>query len=141
MSGPGRLLGIDFGTVRVGLAISDSARRIASPLTTYTRRDANHDASFFCNLVKTEEVAGLVVGLPMHTDGREGKKAQEARVFGNWLAEVTHLSVAFWDERFTTVEAEQSLLDAGLTRKRRKSRRDQLAAQIMLQAYLEDQNV
>jgi putative Holliday junction resolvase len=79
----------------------------------------------------------VVVGLPVHLDGREGVKAVEARAFGRWLAEVTDLPVVFWDERFTTVEAESALWSAGLTHKKRRARRDRVAAQIMLQAYLD----
>ena len=137
MSSHGRLLGIDFGDVRIGLAICDAAQVIASPLATYVRADAEGDARFFQQLVMSESVAGLVVGLPIHLDGREGEKAAQARAFGRWLAEITKLPVVFWDERFTTVDAERALLDAGLTNRRRKARRDRVAAQIMLQAYLD----
>jgi putative Holliday junction resolvase len=77
------------------------------------------------------------VGLPVHLSGREGSKAAAARSFGKWLAEMTGLPVTFWDERFTTVEAESYLWAAGLTHRRRKDRRDQVAAQILLQAYLD----
>src|SRR5262249_13165904 len=106
-------------------------------LETYRRGDRRRDADHFRQLVEREEVAGLVVGLPIHLDGREGQKAAEARAFGGWLGEVTGLPVVFWDERFTTVEAESFLWEAGLTHKRRKARRDQVAAQILLQAYLD----
>jgi putative Holliday junction resolvase len=132
-----RLVGVDYGQVRVGLAISDAGRLIASPLITYTRRDPEHDAAWFHTLIEREEVGALVVGLPVHLDGREGQKAAEARTFGGWLAEVTGLPVVYWDERFTTVEAESFLAAAGLTDKRRKSRRDRVAAQILLQSYLD----
>src|SRR5262249_8524125 len=101
------------------------------------RRDRNQDARYLQQVVADEEIGGFVVGLPVHTDGREGQKAGEARAFGRWLGEVTGLPVAFWDERFTTVEAEEVLWTAGLTQKRRKARRDQVAAQILLQAYLD----
>jgi putative Holliday junction resolvase len=133
----GRLLGVDYGTVRVGLAISDPDRILASPLATYTRRDTDADAAFFKQLVAAEEVVGLVVGLPVHTDGREGVKAQEARAYGQWLGVVTGLPVVFADERFTTVFAESALWNAGLSHKRRKERRDRVAAQMMLQAHLD----
>ena len=132
-----RLLGVDYGTVRLGLAVSDRDRKIASPLVTYTRRGAAQDAAFFRCLVAAEEIAALVVGLPVHLDGREGEKAREARAFGSWLGATTQLPVTYWDERFTTVEAEAHLIDAGLTRKRRKQRRDRVAAQILLQAFLD----
>jgi putative Holliday junction resolvase len=132
-----RLLGVDYGSVRVGLAISDPDRIVASPLATYTRRDADADAAYVRALVAAEEVGGLVVGLPVHLDGREGVKAQEARAYGAWLKEVTGLPVVFYDERFTTVQAESALWNAGLTHKRRKERRDRVAAQMLLQAYLD----
>jgi putative Holliday junction resolvase len=128
---------VDFGRVRVGLALSDPDRKIAFPLTTYQRQGAVRDAEYFRNLVKEEAVAALVVGLPLHCDGREGDKAAEARAFGTWLAETTGLPVTYWDERFTTVEAESSLWAAGLTHQQRKARRDRVAAQILLQAYLD----
>jgi putative Holliday junction resolvase len=133
-----RLLGIDFGTVRIGLAVTDPDRKIAFPKSTYVRVSKEEDAEFLQKLVQDEEIGAIVVGLPMHVNGREGKKAAEARAFGRWLHDLTGLPVAYWDERFTTVEAEAALWSAGLTHKRRKDRRDRVAAQIMLQAYLED---
>jgi putative holliday junction resolvase len=132
-----RLLGVDYGHVRIGLAVSDTDRRIASPLATYRRRDSERDALYFHELIAQEEIAQIVVGLPLHLDGREGLKAREARAYGKWLSEETGLEVIFWDERFSTVEAESALWDAGLTHKRRKARRDRVAAQMFLQAYLD----
>jgi putative Holliday junction resolvase len=132
-----RLLGVDFGRVRIGLAISDPDRRLASPLATYQRRDAAQDSAYFRSLIVEERVGALVVGLPVHLDGNEGPKAVEARAFGRWLGETTGLPVVYYDERFTTVQAEAALWDAGLTHKRRKARRDRVAAQILLQAYLD----
>lgn len=136
MTAKGRLLGVDYGTVRIGLAVSDPDRIIASPLATYTRRDPEADANYFRELVQAESIVGLVVGLPVHLSGREGQKAIEARAFGKWLAEIAKLPLVFYDERFTTVQAESALWDAGLTHKRRKDRRDRVAAQMLLQAYL-----
>jgi putative Holliday junction resolvase len=133
----GRLLGIDHGTVRVGLAISDPDRIIASPIGTLERDNPDADAAYFRKLVESERVVGLVVGLPVHLDGREGTKAAEARAYGAWLKEITTLPVVFADERFSTVEAENALWNAGLTHRKRKDRRDRVAAQIMLQAYLD----
>jgi putative Holliday junction resolvase len=132
-----RLLGVDYGSVRVGLAVSDSERKIAFPLTTYERRDMEHDTAYFVQLVDQEQVGQLVVGLPVHLSGHEGPKAGEARAFGRWLAEITGLPVLFWDERFTSVEAENALWSAGLTHKKRKARRDRVAAQILLQSYID----
>jgi putative Holliday junction resolvase len=132
-----KLLGVDYGTARVGLAVTDPDRKFSFPLATYHRRKRDEDAAFFRDLVVREEVGGLVIGLPLHTDGREGQKAAEARAFGAWLGEITGLPAAFFDERFTTAQAESALWSAGLTHAKRKERRDRVAAQILLQAYLE----
>jgi len=88
-------------------------------------------------LVRQNEVERIVVGLPLHTSGREGRLAELVRAFGDWLAAVTGQQVIYFDERYTTVEAEQRLQGAGLKRRKRKPLRDQLAAQILLQAYLD----
>jgi putative Holliday junction resolvase len=133
----GRVLGVDYGSVRIGLAVSDVERRIASPHATYERRGLDQDTFFFKEQIEQEEIKLIVVGLPVHSDGREGEKAKEARTFGQWLAGVSALPVVFWDERFTTVEAEGHLLAAGMTRKRRRDRRDRVAAQILLQSFLD----
>ena len=79
----------------------------------------------------------FVVGLPVHNDGQESQKSYEAREFGKWLGATTNVPVDYFDERFTTAQAEEHLLAAGLTKKRRKERLDMLAAQILLTAYLE----
>jgi putative holliday junction resolvase len=133
----GQLAGIDFGTVRIGVAVTDVERRIASPLDNYTRRGEVADAEYFRKLLAREQITGFVVGLPVHLDGRESQKSAEARKFGAWLAQVTSVGVVFFDERFTTAEAEEALLGAELTKKQRKARLDKLAAQILLTAYLE----
>ncbi len=134
-----RIAGIDYGTKRIGIAITDPAQSIASPLETYARRDDTQDAARFRRLVEEERIARFVVGLPVHLDGRESQKSTEARRFGAWLAEVTGRQVEFFDERFTTHEAEIYLSGAKLTKKKRQARLDKLAAQIMLTAYLERQ--
>jgi putative Holliday junction resolvase len=132
-----RLLGVDFGSVRIGLAVTDPDRKIASPLSIYTRRDSAADAAFFQELAAEHDVGLFVVSLPIHLSGEEGEKARQARAFGQWLQEVTARRVVFWDERFTTVQAESALWDARLSHKQRKQRRDKVAAQMLLQAYLE----
>ncbi|MGQ9575531.1 MAG: Holliday junction resolvase RuvX [Thermoguttaceae bacterium] len=136
-SPPGRVAGIDYGTVRIGIAISDPMRTVASPYESYTRRGPKQDAERLRRLVTEEGITLFVVGLPVHLDGRESQQSAEARQFGQWLGQVTGVPVELFDERFTTTEAERLLLEAGLTRKRRNSRRDMLAAQVLLSAYLE----
>ena len=133
----GRIAGIDFGDVRVGIAVTDVDQKLASPYENYTRGDAAADARRFRRLIVEEQIVGFVVGLPVWGSGQESQKSREARRFGHWLANETGAPVCFFDERYTTVEAEQLLEAAQLSRKRRKQRRDMVAAQIMLTAYLE----
>jgi putative Holliday junction resolvase len=133
----GRVAGIDYGQMRIGIAISDPERKIVSPLENYTRRGPHLDARRFRRLVADEAVVLFVVGLPLHMDGRESEKSAEARQFGQWLGQVTGVPVEFYDERLTSREAEQLLLAADMSRKGRKKRLDMLAAQIMLREYLE----
>jgi len=134
---PTRIAGIDYGDVRIGVAVADPAVGIASPLANYTRVGREADAAWFCRLAQQERIARFVVGLPVHLDGRESPKSREARAFGAWLGEVTGVPVEFFDERFTSHEAEEHLIAAGLTRQQRRARLDKLAAQILLTAYLE----
>lgn len=133
----GKLLGIDFGTVRIGIALCDPDRIIASPYEILIRKTEEKDLKYFKDLVAQEKIVGLVLGLPLHLDGRLSDKAQEAIRFGDLLEKATGLPVEYMDERFTSVEAEHFLLDAGLTRKKRKERIDKVAAQILLSVYLE----
>lgn len=133
----GRLAGVDFGTVRIGIATTDADRTLASPCETYAVRSPTADAEYFRRLVRQERIVGFVVGLPVHTHGGESQKSVQARQFGAWLAGVTDLPVEYFDERFTTQDAEALLMAAGLTKKQRRARLDRLAAQIMLTTYLQ----
>ena len=133
----GRVAAVDYGTVRIGIAVSDPLRQIASPYENYVRQGEQADARRFQRLVAEEDVKLFVVGLPVHLDGRESTKSAEARRFGQWLAEATGVRVEYFDERFTSAHAEELLLGADLSRKQRKARRDKLAAQILLAAWLE----
>jgi putative holliday junction resolvase len=132
-----RIAGIDYGTVRIGIATANLSVGIAGPFETYARRNERLDAEYFRRLATEERIDRFVVGLPVHLSGGESQKSREARVFGDWLAATTGVAVEYFDERYTSAEAEEMLLSAGLTKKRRKERLDQLAAQIMLTAYLE----
>jgi putative Holliday junction resolvase len=132
-----RIAGIDYGTVRIGIALADTEVGIATPFETLTRRTAALDAEYFARLAKDERIGRFVVGLPVHLHGGESEKSVEARAFGHWLGEATGVPVDYFDERFTTAEADQVLGSARLTKKKRQARRDQLAAQIMLTSYLE----
>jgi putative Holliday junction resolvase len=134
----GRLLGLDYGTHRIGAAISTYEQNLASPLENYTLRSDRLDADWLVQLAADYRAIGIVVGLPLHLrSGDEGQKAREARAFGEWASTVTGLPVTYHDERLTSASAELLLMDAGFTKKQIKARIDKLAAQIMLQSYLD----
>jgi putative Holliday junction resolvase len=132
-----RIAGIDYGTVRIGIALADTEVRIAGPYENYNRRTPALDAEYFKQLATEERIGRFVVGLPVHLSGAESQKSTEARTFGEWLGGVTGVAIEYFDERFTTSEADEILGGTKLTKKQRQARRDQLAAQIMLTAYLE----
>jgi putative Holliday junction resolvase len=133
----GRLIGVDFGTVRIGLAISDLNQTLASPFEIYRPSGAERDAKYFRKLVELERVAGFVVGLPVHLDGRDSQISIAAEEFAKWLKETTGIPVVLFDERFTSSFADEVIREAGLTRAKRKQVLDKLAAQILLTSYLE----
>jgi putative Holliday junction resolvase len=133
----GRLLGIDHGRVRIGLAITDPAQKFSSPLTTRQSQGVEQDRIWFRKLVKEEQIAGVVIGLAVHGDGRESRQSEEARRFGEWFRTELNLPVTYFDERYTSMEAEAYLLEAGASRKKRKEKLDRVAAQIILQGYLD----
>ena len=136
----GRLAGVDFGTVRIGLAISDPGQTIASPLETYNRRTEALDAEYFQQLAKTEELVGFIVGLPVHMSGDASEKSVEAVQFGIWVFEQTGVPVAWMDERYTTAMAREMLNQSNMSGKKRKSMLDKIAAQILLSAYMDSEN-
>jgi putative holliday junction resolvase len=133
----GRLAAIDYGTVRIGLAVCDPSRTWAGPLDTYNRRSEPLDRAYFQKIVEEESIVGWVIGLPIHCDGRESQKSKEARDFGEWLTAYTNLPVRFFDERFTSRLAERLLREAELTRKKKKQTVDRVAAHLILDAFLE----
>lgn len=133
----GRLIGIDFGLQRIGVAVCDPDRRVASPLQTYIRRTDAADARHFREMAREYDAVGWVVGLPLHADGRESQSSQLARAFAQWLTEISGLPAVMWDERFTTAAAENLLIFARLNHKQRRQRRDRVAAQLILQTYLD----
>ena len=137
----GRLLGIDLGEVRIGLAVSDPGQVVASPAETLqVPRGADGPAvDALVDAAGRHDAAGLVVGYPRNLDGREGRAATRARRFADQLRERTGLPTLLWDERFTTVEAERIMIDADVSRAGRKQAVDQVAASVLLQGVLEAQ--
>jgi putative holliday junction resolvase len=133
----GRLAGVDYGTVRIGVSICDPSRTWTSPLETYTRKNPALDQKYFEDLATENQILGWVVGLPIHCDGRESQKSTEARHFASWLYHITDRPVRFVDERYTTALANRMLREAELTHKKRKKQVDKIAALLILETYLE----
>ena len=134
----GRIIGLDPGERRIGIAIADPTGTIASP-DHYIDTKTHEPVEAIARLCKELDVTTIVVGLPLALDGREGPSATAARAFGGSVAEATGIAVDYHDERFTSVTAEQALISGGVRRKKRKEKRDQIAAAVMLQGYLDSQ--
>jgi putative Holliday junction resolvase len=141
MSFQGPVLGLDLGSRRIGLAASDPEGGFAFPIGSLISRGTEKDLQALCALVEEREIVRIVVGLPLHMDGRAGPEAEAARAFARRLGEATGLPVEMLDERWTTVEAERHLQELRSGTRRRGSRRsqdvDSVAATILLRAYLE----
>ena len=135
-----RVLGIDYGTVRVGVAISDPMRIIARGLETIERQ-ANDDIVIkrILELLQEYDIGAIVLGLPLRTDDQVGEKEIEARLFAQKLKETTGLDPILQDERYTTVMAHEIMQGAKIKEKDRKKLVDQIAAEIILQDYLNSQ--
>lgn len=133
----GRLAAVDYGTVRIGIAICDPGRLLVSPLTVHQRGTEAQNARFFQQLTAAEGIAGFVVGLPIHCDGGESQKSRESRDFARWLQQTSARPVRLFDERFTTAAATGRLRTTGYSRAGRKKRLDAIAAQVLLEAFLE----
>jgi putative Holliday junction resolvase len=132
-----RILAIDYGRVRHGLAVTDGLGLAGRPLPALTRRDAARDLATFRALVAEYDVRRLVVGLPINMDGSEGEMAREARAFAEELAGALELPLLMEDERLSTDEAETVLREAGLRPSERKRLRDSVAAAVILRGVLE----
>jgi putative Holliday junction resolvase len=133
-----RALGVDPGSKRIGLAISDRSGTIASPFTVLQRsRSRHHDDAEIARIVREEEIDVVVVGLPLNMDGSRGPSAKAAIADARRLATVVDVPIELHDERRTTVTAEQSMREAGLDGVERRRRVDKVAAAIMLQSWLD----
>ena len=133
----GRLFGLDIGSKTIGIAVSDSALTVASPLTVLPRVKFAADMTKLKALIAERKVGGLVIGLPIGLDGREGPRSQSVRQFAANLLARLDLPLAFWDERLSTAAVTRAMLDADLSRRRRGEIVDQLAAAYILQGLLD----
>jgi putative Holliday junction resolvase len=134
----GALLGVDYGTRRIGIATCNAEQTIAVPVETWIARTPELDAKHFRELVADYRIRGFVVGMPlMNQSGDEGRQAALTRKFGEWLRTATQLPVVYWDERYSSAQAETLLWSLGESPGKNKARLDGLAAQIILQSYLD----
>ena len=134
-----RTLGLDFGERRIGVAVTDPTGVLAQPLTTINRGhrgDGTHLLRI-AEIVTEFQVSRIVVGLPLHMDGREGPEAEAARAFGESVQERTGITVDFLDERWTSIEARRALSKVGGSRRKKQSAVDPVAAAILLRTYIE----
>lgn len=132
----GRRLGLDPGEARIGVALSDPLGIIASPHDVIDRRREDVMVRLR-DIIESNEVATVVIGLPTSLDGREGPAAQKARALGDRIIETLKIDVEYYDERFTTVQAESALLEGNVRRDRRREVVDKVAAALMLQGHLD----
>ncbi|QCO54767.1 Holliday junction resolvase RuvX [Pseudorhodobacter turbinis] len=133
----GALAGLDFGDKTIGVAISDRMRGVATPVLTIRRVKFTVDADALIKLLEAREVVGLVLGLPRNMDGSEGPRVQATRAFARNLARLCPLPLVYWDERLSTVAAERAMIEADMSRKRRKELIDHVAAGYILQGALD----
>jgi putative Holliday junction resolvase len=132
-----RYLAVDYGTKRVGLAVCDELEFGAYPLATVTRsRSLNHDLAEIARLARKEEAEAIVVGLPLNADGSQGPSADAATAFAKSLGKHTPLPITLHDEFLTTWEAQEELIAADVSRKKRRAVIDQMAAVYLLEAFL-----
>lgn len=137
------LVGIDFGSSRVGVAVSDPEKKLAFPFDVISREGGSYGFRKLRALLEERSVEAFVVGMPYRSDGSRGQECEKAQEYMDALHEYFQKDVIPWDERFTTVLARQSLIDAGSRKKVRKKERgaaDRIAAQLILQSYLDHRN-
>jgi putative Holliday junction resolvase len=132
-----RFMGLDVGDRRIGIALSDEGASIASPRETLERKGTGKDVARLAELARREDVREIVVGMPFSLDGSMGPQAEKVTRFVEALRGAVELPVVTWDERLSTKGAERALLEADLSRSKRKSVVDRLAAALILQSYLD----
>ncbi|MFQ5794579.1 MAG: Holliday junction resolvase RuvX [Candidatus Bipolaricaulia bacterium] len=132
-----RILGLDLGERRIGLAVSDPTGTIASGRGVYTRQRLDQDLDHLERLIEAEGIIEVVLGYPLNMDGSIGERAQQTLAFKEELEARVEVPVVLFDERLSTAEAERVLIEADLSRRRRKRVIDELSAVVILQSYLD----
>jgi putative Holliday junction resolvase len=132
-----RILGLDVGDVRIGVAVSDPLGVIAQPLASVRRISVSKDVEFIKHLAEENEAGKIVVGIPKTLDDEVGIQAQKVLDFADSLGKALEIPIVLWDERLTTAEAERALIEADMSRRKRKKVIDKVAAVLILQGYLD----
>ena len=133
-----RKMGIDYGDVRIGIALTDALCIISSPFEVYKNKGEDDAINHIIELIKEYNVDGIAMGLPVNMDGTEGERALIHRAFGEKLEKQSGVKVTFVDERLTSAEAEEILISSGVRREKRKELIDKISAQIILQTYIDN---
>jgi putative Holliday junction resolvase len=133
----GRVVGLDVGDVRTGVAVSDPFRIVATPRVVVDTSSSQIGAKAIAEIVREEEAALIVVGMPLNREGKRGHQAEKVQAFIDVLAELVEAEIVFQDERFSTAVVQRAMSEAGVKSKKRKKIVDKLAAQQILQAYLD----
>lgn len=132
-----RILGLDVGEKRIGMALSDELMITAQGIPTFERRSFDYDMAEISRIITENNVSEVVVGLPLNMNGTYSAKTKEVASFTEKLSSSLSIPVKTWDERLTTMQAERSLLEGDMSRMKRKRLKDRLAAQLILQCYLD----
>jgi putative Holliday junction resolvase len=132
----GRLLGVDHGRRRIGLAITDAERKLAQPLETLNAQRAQSAFQRLKTLVQSHHIKALIIGYPLEMDGREGPRCQSVRAFVRNIESMVDVPILYWDERLSSAAAKDYLQEAGLSNEQRISRIDQAAAAVILESLL-----
>ena len=132
-----RILGIDFGDVHVGLALSDPLLLTAQPLGQYRLRGESEDKAYFGDVIRSREVGEIVIGFPLRMDGTSGTRAEKTRTFAAWMEKSFGLPVVLWDERLTTHQAGGIMREQKIRTRDRRTIEHQISAALILQAYLD----
>ena len=135
-----RVMALDVGDKTIGVAVSDALLSTAQGRSTIQRKGLQQDIHALRQLVEDNEVYQIVVGQPLHMDGRESRQSQKVRVFADEIQKQLNVPVVFWDERLTSFEAEQQLEEMGLNWRKRQQHVDKVAAMIILQNYLDSRD-
>ncbi|MCD8049841.1 MAG: Holliday junction resolvase RuvX [Clostridia bacterium] len=133
-----KIIGLDYGEARIGVAVSDALEMIANPLDTISEHDREKQLERVEDVIKREGAEKIVVGLPMRMDGSMGHRAEYTRAFAEDLAQRCNLPYEMWDERLSSAEAHRLLETGGVSGKKRKTKVDKIAAVLILQTYLDN---